>query len=183
MKHNKIRSACTLLEHLVLILTLITVDYNCMFNVCKFWKIGNHFCVVEFYFHFPVSDIHERSTHIESSFQIEDAFHGIAILSLSIVMEYLSMWRIPGTGEPGGLPSMGSHRVAHNWSDLAAAAWGPLLTWVPIWLSQRTEGSYHSRNPFSAPQNMNWLMKNIRNVFFNDYTSSDVSFLRKISSA
>ena len=31
-------------------------------------------------------------------------------------------WRIPGTGEPGGLPSMGSHRVRHNWSDLAAAA-------------------------------------------------------------
>ena len=31
-------------------------------------------------------------------------------------------WRIPGTGEPGGLPSLGSHRVGHNWSDLAAAA-------------------------------------------------------------
>ena len=30
--------------------------------------------------------------------------------------------RIPGTGEPGGLPSMGSHRVSHDWSDLAAAA-------------------------------------------------------------
>ena len=31
-------------------------------------------------------------------------------------------WWIPGTGEPGGLPSMGSHRVRHDWSDLAAAA-------------------------------------------------------------
>ena len=31
-------------------------------------------------------------------------------------------WRIPGTAEPGGLPSVGSHRVRHNWSDLAAAA-------------------------------------------------------------
>ena len=31
-------------------------------------------------------------------------------------------WRIPGTGEPGGLSSMGSHRVGHDWSDLAAAA-------------------------------------------------------------
>ena len=29
--------------------------------------------------------------------------------------------RIPGMGEPGGLPSMGSHRVGHDWSDLAAA--------------------------------------------------------------
>ena len=31
-------------------------------------------------------------------------------------------WRIPGTGEPRGLPSMGSHRVGHDWSDLAAVA-------------------------------------------------------------
>ena len=31
-------------------------------------------------------------------------------------------WTIPGTGEPGGLPSMGSYRVGHEWSDLAAAA-------------------------------------------------------------
>ena len=31
-------------------------------------------------------------------------------------------WRIPGTGEPGGLPSMGWHRVRHDWSDLAAAS-------------------------------------------------------------
>ena len=30
-------------------------------------------------------------------------------------------WRIPGMGEPGGLPSMGSHRVGHDWIDLAAA--------------------------------------------------------------
>ena len=33
-------------------------------------------------------------------------------------------WRIPGTGEPGGLPSMGSHRVGHNWSNLTVAAAG-----------------------------------------------------------
>ena len=31
-------------------------------------------------------------------------------------------WKIPGMGEPGGLPSMGSHRVGQDWSDLAAAA-------------------------------------------------------------
>ena len=31
-------------------------------------------------------------------------------------------WRIPRTGEPGRLLSMGSHRVRHDWSDLAAAA-------------------------------------------------------------
>ena len=31
-------------------------------------------------------------------------------------------WRIPGMGEPGGLLSLGSHRVGHHWNDLAAAA-------------------------------------------------------------
>ena len=31
-------------------------------------------------------------------------------------------YRIPGKGEPGGLPSMGSHRVGHDGSDLAGAA-------------------------------------------------------------
>ena len=43
-------------------------------------------------------------------------------------------WRIPGTEEPGGLPSMGSHRVGHDWSDLAAAAvwWGQKAhLWIP----------------------------------------------------
>ena len=34
----------------------------------------------------------------------------------------LLAWRIPGTGEPDGLPSMGLHGVGHDWSDLAAAA-------------------------------------------------------------
>ena len=29
-------------------------------------------------------------------------------------------WRIPGTGHPAGLPSMGSHRVGHDWGNLAA---------------------------------------------------------------
>ena len=36
-------------------------------------------------------------------------------------------WRIPGTGEPGGLRSMGSHRVGHDWSDLVVVVvyvWG-----------------------------------------------------------
>ena len=36
-------------------------------------------------------------------------------------------WRIPGTEKPSGLPSMGSHRVGHDWSDLAAACFFILL--------------------------------------------------------
>ena len=44
-------------------------------------------------------------------------------------------WRIPGTGEPGVLPSMGSHRVGHNWSDLATAAAAAALhiRWPKYW--------------------------------------------------
>ena len=43
-------------------------------------------------------------------------------------------WRIPGTGEPGGLLSMGSHRVGHYWSDLAAAAAWTSSRWCS-WVS------------------------------------------------
>ena len=47
--------------------------------------------------------------------------HSLAAPHASIHSSVLA-WRIPGTGKPGGLPSMGSHRVGHDWSDLAAAA-------------------------------------------------------------
>ena len=40
-------------------------------------------------------------------------------------------WRIPGTGERGGLPSMGSHRVGHDWSDLAVAAAEAIYSMAP----------------------------------------------------
>ena len=53
-------------------------------------------------------------------------------------------WRIPGTEEPSGLPSMGSHRVGHDWSDLAAAPeelfplrftyWSPNPQHLTVWL-------------------------------------------------
>ena len=39
-------------------------------------------------------------------------------------------WRIPGTAEPGGLPSMGLHRVRHDWSDVAAAAAAAVCLYV-----------------------------------------------------
>ena len=41
-------------------------------------------------------------------------------------------WRIPGTGKPGVLPSMGSHRVGHDWSDLAAAAYIYIYLFLPL---------------------------------------------------
>ena len=49
-------------------------------------------------------------------------FHFHALEKEMATYSSVLVWRIPGTGEPGGLPSMGSHRVGHDWSDLAAAA-------------------------------------------------------------
>ena len=56
-------------------------------------------------------------------------------------------WRIPGTGEPGGLPSMGLHRVGHDWSDLAAAEW---LTHTFIYLYFACAGSSLLRGLFCS---------------------------------
>ena len=46
-------------------------------------------------------------------------------------------WKIPGTEEPGGLLSMGSHRVRHDWSDLSAAVAASLTMQKPltVWLT------------------------------------------------
>ena len=54
-----------------------------------------------------------------SGFTFTFNFHSLKkeMATLSSVLA----WRIPGTREPGGLPSTGSHRVGHDWSDLAAA--------------------------------------------------------------
>ena len=50
------------------------------------------------------------------------AFHFHALEKEMATHSSVLAWRIPGTAETGGLPSMGSHRVGQDWSDLAAAA-------------------------------------------------------------
>ena len=42
------------------------------------------------------------------------------------------VWRIPGMGEPGGLPSLGSHRVGHDLSDLAETLHTANTKWYNI---------------------------------------------------
>ena len=49
-------------------------------------------------------------------------FHFHALNKQMATHSSVLAWRIPGTVGPGGLPSMGSHRVGHDWSNLAAAA-------------------------------------------------------------
>ena len=53
-------------------------------------------------------------------------FHFHALEKEMATHSSVPAWRIPGTGEPGGLPSMG-HRIRHDWRDLAAA--GSFLRW------------------------------------------------------
>ena len=55
-------------------------------------------------------------------------------------------WKIPGTAEPGGLPSMGLHRVGHDWSDLAAAAAAADLSKAIVECDQD-----YPRNPLNYP--------------------------------
>ena len=57
-------------------------------------------------------------------------FHFHALENEMATHSSVLAWRIPGMGEPGGLPSMGSHRVGHDWSDLAAAAAVPIVEWL-----------------------------------------------------
>ena len=73
------------------------------------------------------------------------AFHFHALEKEMATHSSVLAWRIPGTGEPGGLPSMGSHRVRHNWSNLAATAaegiswrrqWHP----TPVFLPEKSHG-------------------------------------------
>ena len=51
-------------------------------------------------------------------------FHFHALEKKMATHSSVLAWRIPGTAVPGGLPSMGSQRVGHDWSNLAAAAGG-----------------------------------------------------------
>ena len=68
-------------------------------------------------------------------------FHFHALEKEMVTHSSVLAWRIPGTGQPSGLPpSMGSHRVGHDWRDLAVAAaryvpwrrkWRPTPVFLP----------------------------------------------------
>ena len=94
----------------------------------------------------------------------EAAVHGVArvrhdwatSLSLFTFIHWRRKWQptpvfLPGESgmaEPGGLPSMGSHRVRHDWSDLAAAAVEPNYSfWLYRVLPNRSSGEYDFHFP------------------------------------
>ena len=62
-------------------------------------------------------------------------FHFHALEKEMVTHSSVLAWRIPGTEEPSGLPSMGSHRVGHDWSDLAAAAAADIVKFSLLYVS------------------------------------------------
>ena len=68
-------------------------------------------------------------------------------------------WRVPGTGEPGGLPSMASHRVGHDWNDLAAArARKHCLHWATGWPTVCCRGGHQLK--VTVGPHSTWFLEN-----------------------
>ena len=65
--------------------------------------------------------VHEVAKSRAGQSDFTFTFHFHALEKEMATHSSVHAWRIPGTGEPGGLPSLGSHRVGRDWSDLAAA--------------------------------------------------------------
>ena len=59
---------------------------------------------------------------LDTTERLHFTFHFHALEKEMATHSSVLAWRIPGTGERGGLLSIGSHRVGHDWSDLAAGA-------------------------------------------------------------
>ena len=72
----------------------------------------------------PVHGVGKSRTQLSD---FASTFHFHALEKETATHSSVLAWRIPGMGEASGLPSMGSHRVRHDWRDLAAAAsWNSL---------------------------------------------------------
>ena len=90
-------------------------------------------------------------------------------------------WRIPGTGAPGGLPSVGSHGVGHDWRDAAAAAAAAIIAGSNL-CSSLEQGeqvilvlalqALHQETP-SVLGNLGWLVTLPRSVAFSIHPASD----------
>ena len=74
------------------------------------------------------------------------AFHFHALEKAMAPHSSILAWRIPETEEPSGLPSMGSHRVGHDWSDLAAVCPPQPQAWtVCLYLALGLEAKVEKR--------------------------------------
>ena len=97
---------------------LTELTYSKKFVLCISWNFQYRLL-----FYLQIGTIFNFILSIQSVYL---SFSFICLFCLMMMTRTFSVlaWRIPGTGEPGGLPSMGSHKVRHDWCDLAAAAAG-----------------------------------------------------------
>ena len=105
-----------------------------------------------------VAAVHEVSKSRLSNFTLTFHFH--ALEKEMATHSSILAWRIPGMREPGGLPSMGSHRVGHNWSDLAVAAICLYLPKCPQ--PKPSTPAYLQAMTYSKPKSLG-----VRNCFLN----------------
>ena len=96
-------------------------------------------------------------------------FHFHALEKEMATHSSVCAWRIPGMGEPGGLPSMGSHRVGHDRSDLAEILWlcykihyEKNIQYLNVWLhcmsrSIQVSPSNSGFESFPSFSGMHWL--------------------------
>ena len=101
--------------------------FEVMILLCWNWGIAKFQCLVYNQIRSDQSLSRVRLfayyTHLINTFwtELKFTFHFRALEKEMATHSSILAWRIPETGEPGGLPSMGSHRVGHDWRDLAAA--------------------------------------------------------------
>ena len=115
------------------------------------------------------------SLGVGHDFTFTFTFHFHALEKEMATHSSVLAWRIPGTVEPDGLLSMGSHRVGHDWSDLAAAAAAAharkvmlkilqarLQQYVNRELPDVQAGFRKGRRPSDQIANSHWIIEKVR---------------------
>ena len=110
----------------VIISRFIHVAANGITSFCYGWVIFHCINTSVYHIFFIQSSVRRHLGYfhvlaIVNSAALNNGVH--ASFLVTVLCSYIHSvlaWRIPGKAEPGGLPSMGSHRVGHDWSDLAA---------------------------------------------------------------
>ena len=93
-------------------------------------------------------------------------------------------WRIPGTGEPGGPPSMGLQRVGHDWGALAAAAHHPvgaIFLWQPQETNTLRAGVFHFLIFFFLKMNFYWSIVALQCYALFYYAAKWISYVTTCS--
>ena len=97
-------------------------------------------------------------------------FHFHALDEEMVTHSTILSWRIPGMGEPGGLPSMESYRVEYDLSDLAAAAVGDNATGCGIYMTSTSEITQRQKHQlYLVPKASLWLLSFLASVLLDAF--------------